>query len=208
MRRFLLLMMCLSLTWSLALPDLSNAWFDETHVAIAKAAGYPKWFNACGLDMIRVKMGNEEGHNHFVNNPRETLVTSEMVMGQVPKYNQIDFHGHLCGAIISSLRDYRRDKKEGQYAEYHLAFCAHYVADLSQPLHNIENTPFNRKYHKGIDGIINDEVLNNLEKIKIYPIKIETEADLIKEVARIANLSMALGYKIQEEDRLLTKDEA
>ncbi len=31
---------------------------------------------------------------------------------------------------------------------------------------------------------------------------------LTKGVARIANLSMALGYKIQDEGRLLTKEEA
>lgn len=208
MRRFLLLIMCLSLPWSLALPDLSNAWFDETHVAIAKAAGYPKWFNAVGPDMIRLKMGNKEGHNHFVNNSHGTTVTSEMVMDQVPKYNQIDFHGHLYGAIIASLRDYRRDTKEGKYAEYHLAFCAHYVADLSQPLHNIEHDAFNKTYHRDIDGVINEEVLGNLGTIRIYPIRIDSEESLAKEVARIANLALALGYKLEDENRILTKEEA
>ena len=44
-------------------PGSSEGWFDETHVAIAKAAGYAKWFNAVGPDMIKVKMGNREGHN-------------------------------------------------------------------------------------------------------------------------------------------------
>jgi hypothetical protein len=29
--------------------------FDETHIAAAKVAGYSKWFNVCGLDMIKVK---------------------------------------------------------------------------------------------------------------------------------------------------------
>ena len=175
---------------------------------MAKAAGYPKWFNSAGPDMIRVKMGNREGHNHFVNNPRGTSISSEMVIAQVGKYNRVDPGGHLYGAIIRSTRDYVREKKEGKYAQYHLAFCAHYVGDLSQPLHNIEHTAFNRKYHRDVDGIINDEILNNLDKIKIYAIKIDSEEDLIKEVARIANLSMALGYKLQDENRLLTKDEA
>jgi len=36
----------------------SEAWFDETRVPIAKAAGYSKWFNSCGPDMTRQKMGN------------------------------------------------------------------------------------------------------------------------------------------------------
>ena len=183
-------------------------WYDETHVGVAKAAGYPKWFNACGPDMIKVKLGNKEGHNHFVNNPRGTSVTPEMVMGQIPKYDTVDPHGHLYGAIIASLRDYRRDKKEGKYAEYHLAFAAHYVADLSQPLHNIKNDSFNRENHRTVDGIINDEVMENPDKIKIYPITIDSEEAIMREVARIANLSLALGYKLEDEKRLLTKEEA
>jgi len=44
----------------------SPAWFYETHVAVAKVAGYSKWFNAVGPDMLKEKMGNREGHNHFV----------------------------------------------------------------------------------------------------------------------------------------------
>ena len=122
-------------------------------------------------------MGNREGHNHFVNNPRGTSITSEMVIAQIGKYNRVDPDGHLYGAIIRSVQDYVREKKEGKYAEYHLAFCAHYVADLSQPLHNIELTAFNRRYHRDVDGIINGEVLDNLEKIKTYPIKIGSEDD-------------------------------
>jgi hypothetical protein len=168
MKRLLLFIILLPLPY-LLFPDLSTAWFDETHVAMAKASGYAKWFNAAGPDMIRVKIGNREGHNHFVNNPRGTSVTADMVMEQVKKYNTVDPHGHLYGAIIGSLRAYLKDKKEGKYAEYHLAFCAHYVADLSQPLHNIVHDAFNQKYHRDIDGIINDEILDNLDKIKIYP---------------------------------------
>ncbi len=170
MKRFLL-MMCLSLTWSLALPDFCNPWFDETHVAVAKAAGYVKWFNTCGPDMIREKMGDREGHNHFVNNPRGMVVTPDMVVAQIEKYDQIDSHGHLYGAIIASVRDYIARKKAGKYAEYHLAFCSHYVADLSQALHNIEHDAYNVEHHMATDGIINDEIPANLDKIKVYPIR-------------------------------------
>jgi hypothetical protein len=34
------------------------------------------------------------------------------------------------------------------------------------------------------------------------------EQDLAREIARIANLSLALGYKLEDEGRLLTKEEA
>ncbi len=184
------------------------AWHDETHLAIAKAAGYPKWYNATGPDMAKIKAGHTEGHNHHVNNPMGTVVTEHMVLSQANKYNQIDESGHLYGAILASLRDYLKDKQKGKYGEYHLAYCAHYVSDLSQPLHNTAYRTFNRKHHDTIDGIINDEVLNNLHKIRIYRITIDSEKSLAKEIARIADLSMKLGYKIEAENRLLTKEEA
>jgi hypothetical protein len=50
--------------------------------------------------------------------------------------------------------------------------------------------------------------LDNLDKIKIYPIWIASEEDLAKEIARIGNLSLALGYKLEDENRILTKEEA
>jgi hypothetical protein len=106
------------------------------------------------------------------------------------------------------LGNYVKAKCAGKYPEYQLAFCAHYGADLSQPLHNIENSPFNQRHHREIDGIVNDEVLENLDKIKIYPISITLEQALAKEIARIANLSLALGYKLEDENRILTREEA
>jgi hypothetical protein len=189
-------------------PRGSSAWHDETHVAIAKVAGYYKWFNATGADMAKLKAGLIEIHNHYVNNPRSRVVTPEMVMAQVEKYNQIDPDGHLYGAVIASVRDYIKEKKEGKYGEYHLAFCVHYVSDLSQPLHSTVYNTFNKTYHEKIDGIINDQVWDNLHKIKIYPMTINSEKDLAEQIARIANLSKVLGYKIEDEGRLLTYDEA
>jgi len=187
----------------------ASAWNDETHIAIAKVTGYAKWFNATGADIAKLKAGKIESLNHYVNNPRGTIVTPEVVFQQIEKYNNpTDITGHLYGAIIASVRNYLKEKQKGKYGEYHLAFCAHYVGDLSQPLHNTLYNSYNREYHQTTDGIINDEVLDNLEKIKIYPIKIKSENDLAKEIARIANLSLKKGYQIQDEKRLLSKDEA
>ena len=187
--------------------SISSAWFDETHIAVAKVAGYQKWFNAAAPDIARVKLGEKEDHNHFVNNPRGTVITPEKVLAQVEKYNQIDPSGHLYGAIIASVREYIEVRKKGRYAEYHLAYAAHYIGDLSQPLHHTLYEDFNRRYHSKMDGIVNDEVLDNLVKIKVYPIEIKTEQDLAKEIARIANLSMVQCYKLEDEGRLLTREE-
>jgi len=145
------------------------AWHDETHLAIAKAAGYEKWYNAAGADITKIKAGDVEKKNHYVNNPPGTMVTPEMVLKQVSRYNRsYDLKGHLYGAIIASIREYRTTTKTGKYAEYHLAFCAHYVGDLSQPLHNTSYNTYNRKNHVATDGIIEDEVLYNLPLIEAF----------------------------------------
>jgi hypothetical protein len=185
------------------------AWHDETHLSIAKAAGYEKWYNAAGADITKIKSGNVEKKNHYVNNIPGTMVTPEMVMKQADRYNKpLDLKGHLYGAIIASIREYRNTTKTGKYAEYHLAFCAHYGGDLSQPLHNTLYNAYNRKNHVATDGIIEAEVLYNLPLIEIYPIEIHSEMDLAEEVARIANLSIKLGYQLEKEGRMLSRQEA
>jgi hypothetical protein len=190
-------------------PNLSLAWHDETHLAIAKAAGYPKWYNAAGPDIAKIKAGDKENRNHYANNPPDTVVTPEMILDQVIRYNDpTDENGHLYGAIVASLRDYRSAKASGKYGEYHMAYCAHYVGDLSMPLHNTLYNSFNRQHHAAMDGIVEDEVLNHLERIKIYPIQIKSEDDLVREIARVANLSMKLGYRLEAENRMLSKEEA
>ena len=189
-------------------PTTSSAWYDETHVAIAKRAGYLKWFNAAAADVAKLKLGAVEGHNHFVNNPPGRTITASMVLAQVARYDTVDPQGHLYGAILASLRNYLQVSGQGAYAENHLAYCAHYVGDLSMPLHQTVYDDYNEKYHNDTDGIINPEVLSNLEKIRIYPISINSEEALIRQIVRIANLSMRLGYQLEAEKRLITREEA
>jgi len=186
----------------------SSAWYDETHIAVAKVAEYWKWYNAAGADMVKIKAQNIEQPNHYVNNPPGTAVTPAMVLAQVGKYNQPDNQGHLYGAIIATVRDYAQNKQKGKYGGYHLAFCAHYVGDLSMPFHNTAYNTFNKKYHKANEAFINEKILDNLDRIQAYPIAIESEKDLATEIARIANLSLKLGYQLEAENRLLTKKEA
>ena len=192
----------------IAFAGTASAWYDETHIAVAKAAGYSKWYNAAGADMIKIKARGIEQPNHYVNNPAGTIVTSAMVLEQVGKYNQPDNQGHLYGAIIATIRDYAQNKQKGKYGEYHLAFCAHYVGDLSQPFHNMIYNTFNKQYHKASEAFINEKILDNIDRIETYPIVIESEKDLATEIARLANLSLKLGYQLEAENRLLTKKEA
>lgn len=208
MKRFVVFCLFLSATIAtLQTPENANAWNDETHISIAKAALYHKWFNATGADMAKLKT-NIESNNHYVNNTLDTVVTPEMVLAQADRYNQIEETGHLYGAIIASFRDYVSEKKLGKYGEYHMGFCAHYVGDLSQPLHNISFDEYNMKYHRAIDGVVNDEILDNLPQIKLYPVTLNSEADMAREIARIANLAIALANRLEKENRMITKEEA
>jgi hypothetical protein len=189
-------------------------WFDATHLAVAKDAGYKKWYNATGADMAKLKAGSIERYNHFFDNLKKIEVTPEMVLEQAGRYNHPDDpEGHLYGAIIASLRKYTSTLKQGKYAEYHLEFCAHYMADLSQPLHNIPYDHFNKTHHAINDGVVDDEILSNIKMIErnMYPLDLREryfEKNLAKEIARIANRARHLGYKLKKENRNMTKDEA
>ena len=192
----------------LALAGSAHAWFDETHIAIAKAAGYKKWYNAAAADVAKIKLGSREGLNHYHNSPKGVVITPEMVLGQAESYDKEDHNGHLYGAIIGSLRDYLNVKREGRYAEGQMAYLVHYIGDLSMPLHHTMYDEFNRKNHAANDGIVNDEVLEHADKISTYDITLKSEADLAREVARIANLSKQLGYTLEAQNRRMTREEA
>jgi len=207
---------CISAALILLIASSFNcyAWFDETHLAVAKAAGYYKWYNAAGADMVKVKAGDREKYNHFFDNFNNIEVTPEMVLKQAEKYDDpSDTEGHLYGAIIASLRQYEKSKQDNKYAEYHLAFCAHYIGDLSNPLHNVLYDDFNKQHHSVNDGVVNAEVSDNLDRIKanmpnLTLSKDNFENDLAREIARIANNARRLGHKLQKENRDMTKEEA
>ena len=200
--------MLLVFTGILSLAPGSAAWNDETHLAVSKAAGYRKWYNSAGADLSKIKIGKLEGNNHYSNNPPGKTITASDALSQVNRYDTLDPDGHLYGAILASLRMYRAVTEKGKYGEYHMAFCAHYVADLSQPLHNTVYNAFNQENHKAIDRIVNEEALDNLDKITVSPVVITSERDLARHIAELANRSAKLGYELEAEGRMLTKNEA
>jgi hypothetical protein len=117
------------------------------------------------------------------------------------------------GAIIGALREYEEYSALGKYSQYHLAYCAHYIGDLSMPFHNIPFDIFNQNRHSINDGIVEKTIFDQPQKIIPHMYKIALrddyfEADLAREIARIANLTRHLGYKLAKEDRSLTPEEA
>jgi hypothetical protein len=63
--------------------------------------------------------------------------------------------------------------------------------------------------HGHVYGVVIASVRDYItDKIRLYTIPINSAEDLAKEIARMANLSMALGYRLEDENRLLTRWEA
>lgn len=191
-----------------------RAWHDETHLAVAKSAGYSKWYNATGADMAKIKAGGVEQNNHYCNESLNVPITPSVVMSQIAKYDSAeDTMGHLYGAIVSALRNCRIAVETGKYPQYHLSFAIHYLSDLSQPLHNMPFDDFNMARHGVNDGIVEYEVLDNLNLLESYMYSISLDAEhfeesLASEIARIANISLSLGSTLKRERRNLTRQEA
>lgn len=190
------------------------AWHDETHIAIAKAAGYEKFYNAAGPDIVKIKAAGIESGNHYYNNNNSDVVMPAMVLERAARYDLPgDAEGHLYGAIVAAFQNYVKAAKDSKYGEYHIAFAAHYIGDLSQPLHNTSYDHFNETHHKTNDAAIDAEALRNLFLIEknMYGITIgpeNCERDLAAEIARIANLATELGHTLRKENRDMTKGEA
>jgi len=209
----LMMVLCLLLLFA----SQALAWHDQTHLAICKAAGFDNWYSCAGPDIAKLKAGDIEAYNHWFNNTAEVEITPQMVLDQTERYNKdnvfFDSEGHLLGAIIASLRAYEKDLRADKYAMYNLVYCAHYIGDLSMPLHNTAYDDFNKQHHSINDGIVEGTILKETEKIAghMYPINLskkDFEADLAAQIARIANLSRRLGYKMRAENRDMTKPEA
>ncbi len=193
-----------------SLPTL--AWHDKTHLSVAEAAAFDLWYSAAAPDVAKSKseFRSAEEKNHYFNNNAGKEVDAALVMSQIERYNKPDdVEGHLYGAIIGAVRAYKAEKNAGKYAEYPLVFCAHYIADLSMPLHNTPYDDFNKSHHSINDGIIESSVRNNIGYIQrnIEDITILNEADLASEIAKVANSARDLGIKIREEKRDMTQNE-
>ncbi|MCX6154931.1 MAG: hypothetical protein NT007_12315 [Candidatus Kapabacteria bacterium] len=185
------------------------AWNDQTHISVGKAAGFKLAYNLAAPDVAKLKAKNIEAFNHYVDVPKFAIITADIVRKQIENYNSpTDSTGHLYGAIVVAVRDYIRESKQGKSGRYNLCYAGHYIGDLSMPLHNMDYNEFNKKNHFSNDDIIESEISDNLDKIIITEIKIENEDDLINAIVEIANESRNLAYKLEGEQRNMTKEEA
>ncbi len=76
------------------------------------------------------------------------------------------------------------------------------------PLHNIVHDKFNAEHHSQNDGIVENEIGSNMDKVVLYPVSINNEDDLIQHIARVARKAKDMGVKLQKEDRNMKTEEA
>jgi len=225
----------LSLFLSLCICSPALAWHDATHMAVMKAAGLDNYaYLAVGPDMAKEKSGGYEDGNHYRGNAKGVVVTADMALDQVRDYNcRCNDEGHLYGAIIAALKQYRERKgKKDKQARYPLGFAGHYIGDLSMPLHNTVYNDFNRTWHSANDGAVEGDeneptdarvvrisagIRERMSRLAPYrfpaakddPAKFNLE--LAQKIAEIANKAMALGYAMQDANpprTVMSSDEA
>lgn len=215
-------------------PSPALSWNDATHMAVMAAAGFPDYaYLAVGADMAKAKSAGHEDGNHYCNNNKGIEITPDTVLDQVRDYDCRCFgQGHLYGAILAALDRYFEKKESGKYALYPLGYAAHYIGDLSNPLHNIVYDEFNMAHHAANDGAAepagyrptNEKVAQIAEKIRrkmasIPPYRLTSprkdlksfHLELARKIAEIANGSIALGYAMRDakpQRTVMTPDEA
>jgi hypothetical protein len=134
-----------------------------------------------------------------------------------------------CGALYWKIVELYQQMKgtTGWEYEYYLTTIAHYVGDLSQPLHNYpyadhlasdgKSYPeigfWAEEHHEQFDSLLDSCLpLTGKEKetfqTMITPIQIVSVNDLKKEISKIANTAISLANRCYAGKRLLTKDEA
>ncbi len=195
----------------LILAGRASGWLDYTHIAIGTAAQFEESYSLAAPDIAKLKAYSREGFNHYCDLLETETVTPELIKEQIPMYNNGsagEKRGHLYGAIVAAVRNYQKAQAQNKFGLYHLSYAGHYIGDLSMPLHNMEYNPFNKAHHLLNDGLLENELKTNTSKIKIVPIAIQNEDDLIRNIALIANKSKELAYRLQKENRDMTEEEA
>lgn len=179
---------------------------------------------------------------HYHDAAPETVVTPEYI----DKYNVKEFPvtvdgrtikvlvPHQAGvlywkivSIYEKMKSLDMTKPDNQLAyEYYLVSIAHYIGDLTQPLHNFpyEDSPasdgkiyekeslFNRENHLRFDEafslyLASDRQIHEKVEKTIKPININSKDDLKKEIANIANSTIKLANLCYKENRLPTEEE-
>ena len=217
------------------------AWSSKTHIFIAQEAGLKDPEASCFPDLSKKDNDALLGPFHWHDASPNTVVTpdyidrfqiidSQYVKAGFPESKPIkikvpDPSGVLYWKIMELYQAMK--SATGWEYEYYLTNIAHYVGDLSQPLHNFpygtqpasdgKSYPqvgaWAKQHHLEFDDILESSLpldKKSEEKFQamIQPTQIKSIDDLKREISKIANSSIALANKCYSEKRIITQDEA
>jgi hypothetical protein len=219
----------------------ARAWTCKTHIFIAREAGITEPAAACFPDMTRKENDALLGPFHWHNPAPDAVVTAEYIerfgVSSEVFVKQDAYRAYSlsikvpdpAGVLYWKICDlYGAMKGAGRWEhEYYLTVIAHYVGDLSQPLHNFPSGRIpaadGRSYpdvgiwaksaHLSFDMALDPYLPLQAEEDRAIidtasrP-AVNSMTDLKREIARIANASLALANACYREKRGLTKKEA
>lgn len=202
--------------------NVAEAWNDQAHMAIARAAGLRSFHNACAPDVAKdvMKINNYKetaGQAHFYD--ATAPITKEDVYKQmkiIETHEGMD-DGYVLGAIVHTIRAAREATAQGQYDEYEYDILAHYIGDMVQPLHMTAYDDYSKKWHLKTDGVMEypnvkwtvDGAIKISKELKVDDsLRFNNEDEVIDYLVLIANESYYKADELRKENRLLTRKEA
>lgn len=217
------------------------AWSCKTHIFIAQEAGIENPETVCFPDLSKKENESLLDPFHWHDASPNTCVTPDyidqyqIIEGMYVKvgYSESkpikirapDPSGVLYWKILELYQKLQR--AIGWEYNYYLSNIAHYIGDLSQPLHNFpyEDKPASdgkaypeiglwaKEHHGEFDDALDsylplDEKTGKTFEIMITKDKVASVEDLKRKISKIANSSITLANKCYSERRIITKDEA
>jgi hypothetical protein len=231
----------LFLAAALSPPGNALAWHSRTHTFMAQKAGLPNPEFSNFADLSREENKALLGPFHYHNAAPHATVTpayidrfsvreEEFVPADRKNAGPINIRvPHPAGVLYGKIVDLYSAMKGKSGWEY--AYCAlmiaHYIGDLSQPLHNIVHGDrragdgrtypalgaWAKENHTAFDAVLEsffplDRTMDAFFDAQAVSISVASADDLKREIAKIANASLALANRCYAEKRLLTAEEA
>lgn len=214
------LFILLTVLASIITTNTAQAWHDQAHMAIGRAAGFSGYHNCAAADVSHTvnRINNiKEGDNksHFFDSADE--VTTNDVYAQLDLIGEQTGEGHILGAILKATRDAKDRTAKGKFSDYYYAVLIHYCGDLSQPLHVAAYDDFNKKNHFKFDAALEDTTAAfAVEAVPALAAKLtvdktvvfNSEEDVVNYVTYVANSAHNLSEQCKAENRVITYNEA
>lgn len=216
-------------------------WSCKAHLFIAREAGVPNPHTACYPDLAKKENGGLLGPYHWHNaapdtkvdpayidryQVREDLFVGAGATGSKPIRIKVpDPAGVLYWKIVETYRLLKGSA--GWEYEYYLSNMAHYVGDLSHPLHNFpygaepagDGKPYPEQgswatgMHQDFDTALDPYIPLSGEEAgrfaaMVRPPAIPSSDDLKNEIAKVANSAISLADTCYTGKRMMSRDEA